>query len=109
MSAFQALIVDDERLARQELRYLLGEYPQIEVAGEAASVAQAQAFIERSPPDLVFLDVQMPGESGFDLFERTRLTAHVVFVTAFDEFAVRAFAVNALNYLLDLRSGERGR
>lgn len=100
MKTYRALIVDDERLARREIRYLLEEHPQIQVAGEAESVSQAAAFIERTPPDLVFLDVQMPGESGFELLERTRLEAHVIFVTAYDEFAVRAFEVNALDYLL---------
>jgi two-component system LytT family response regulator len=97
---YRALIVDDERLARVELRTLLKEYPQVEAADEAESVAEAAARIAEAPPDLVFLDVKMPGESGFDLLERTPPAAHIVFVTAYDQFAVRAFEVNALDYLL---------
>ncbi len=100
MKSYRALIVDDERLARVEIRCLLQEHPQIQVAGEAESVAEAATMIQQSSPDLIFLDVKMPGQSGFDLFERTRVDAHVVFVTAFDEFAVRAFDVNALDYLM---------
>jgi two-component system LytT family response regulator len=104
---YRALIVDDERLARLEIRNLLAEHPRIEVAGEVESVEEAAAFMERTPPELIFLDVKMPGESGFDLFQRTRVDAHVVFVTAFDEFAVRAFEVNALDYLLKPVDPER--
>jgi two-component system LytT family response regulator len=107
MKRYRALIVDDERLARREIRCLLEEHPRIEVAGEAESVEEAAALIERAAPDLIFLDVKMPGESGFDLLERTRVKAHVVFVTAYDEFAVRAFEVNALDYLLKPVDPER--
>jgi two-component system LytT family response regulator len=107
MRTYQALVVDDERLARREMRYLLEAHPQICVAAEAESVAEALAAIEHDPPDLIFLDVQLPGESGFDLLERGRVTAHVIFVTAYDEFAVRAFEVNALDYLLKPVSPER--
>ena len=107
MKRYRALIVDDERLARFEIRSLLGEHPRIEVDGEAESVEEAAAFIERTPPDLIFLDVKMPGESGFELFQRTRVDAHVVFVTAYDEFALRAFEVNALDYLLKPVDPER--
>jgi two-component system LytT family response regulator len=107
MKTYRALIVDDERLARVDLRHLLEAHPQIRVAGEAESISEAAALIEQAPPDLVFLDVQMPGESGFDLLDRTRLAAHVIFVTAYDEFAVRAFEVNALDYLLKPVAPER--
>ena len=100
MSTCRALIVDDERLARRELAYLLREHPEIEIVAEAGSVAEAVAAIERTQPDLVFLDIQMPGESGFELFERARLAARVIFVTAHDQFALRAFEVNALDYLM---------
>ncbi len=100
MSSHRALIVDDERLARRELRYLLGEYPDVEVIGEAGSVGEAAELITKLRPDLLFLDVRMGGETGFDLFERVRIDARVVFVTAYDEFAVRAFEVNALDYLV---------
>jgi two-component system, LytTR family, response regulator len=99
MSAHRALIVDDERIARHELIYLLREHPEIEIAGQAASVAEAADQIAHVNPDLIFLDVQMPGATGFELFDRVRVEAHVIFVTAYDEFALRAFEVNALDYL----------
>ncbi|ACB74267.1 LytR/AlgR family response regulator transcription factor [Opitutus terrae] len=100
MNPHRALIVDDERLARRELAYLLADHPEIEVAAEAGSVGEAAAALERLRPELLFLDIQMPGESGFDLFERARVTARVIFVTAHDQFALRAFEVNALDYLM---------
>jgi len=95
-----ALIVDDERLARQELRALLAAHPEVQVVGEAADLEQAVRLLEREQPDVVFLDIQMPGESGFDLFSRVSVVARVVFVTAHDAHALRAFDVNALDYLL---------
>jgi two-component system LytT family response regulator len=94
------VIVDDERLARRELSFLLQKHPEIELAGEAASVKEAVQVLESLHPDLLFLDIQMPRENGFDLFERTSVTTEVIFVTAHDEFAVRAFEVNALDYLM---------
>lgn len=100
MNPCRALIVDDERLARRELRYLLGEHPTVEIVGEARTIDEAAELVSRMHPDLLFLDVRMGGETGFDLFERTRVEARVVFVTAHDEFAVRAFEVNALDYLV---------
>jgi two-component system LytT family response regulator len=95
-----ALIVDDERLARQELRALLAAHPEVRVVGEAASVDEAARHLAREQPDVVFLDIQMPGESGFDLFARARVGSRIVFVTAHDAHALRAFDVNALDYLL---------
>jgi two-component system LytT family response regulator len=95
-----ALIVDDERLARQELRTLLAVHPEVEVRGEAASVDEASRLLAREQPDVIFLDIQMPGESGFDLFARAPVAARVVFVTAHDAHALRAFDVNALDFLL---------
>ena len=95
-----AILVDDERLARKELRTMLAEHETIEVIGEAENVEQAARLIRASRPDVVFLDIQMPGESGFQLFERVAATFKVIFVTAFDEYALRAFEVNALDYLL---------
>jgi two-component system, LytTR family, response regulator len=95
-----ALIVDDERLARQELRALLEAHPEIRVVGEAAGVEEAVRLLGREEPDVIFLDIQMPGESGFDLFARLPVSAKVVFVTAHDAHALRAFDVNALDYLL---------
>ena len=100
MTRCRAVIVDDERLARRELSFLLQSHPEIEVIGEAGSVPEAVQVVESLHPDLLFLDIQMPRESGFDLFERTRITAEVIFVTAHDEFALRAFEVNALDYLM---------
>jgi two-component system, LytTR family, response regulator len=105
--AIRALVVDDERLARQELRRLLAAHPEVRVVGEAAGVDEAARLIEREQPDVVFLDVQMPGESGFDLFERATVGARVVFVTAHDAHALRAFDVNALDYLLKPVAPER--
>lgn len=96
-----ALIVDDERLARKELRSLLAAHPEVEVVGEADSVAAALAALEAERPDLLFLDIQLAGETGFDLLERAGAADfHTVFVTAFDAYAIRAFEVNALDYLL---------
>jgi two-component system LytT family response regulator len=95
-----AVIVDDEQLAREELAYLLQAHPEIEIVGDAGSVGEAALLVERVRPDLVFLDIELGSETGFDLFEQVRLDAHVVFVTAHDEFALRAFEVNALDYLM---------
>jgi two-component system, LytTR family, response regulator len=97
---FRALIVDDERLARKELRSMLGDHPTVEVVGEAETVEQASRLIQAEEPELVFLDIQMPGASGFDLLERITADFEVIFVTAFDAYAIRAFEVNALDYLL---------
>jgi two-component system LytT family response regulator len=95
-----ALIVDDERLARAELRTLLAAHAEVAVVGEAADIAQAAELVERLQPDVVFLDIQMRGESGFDLFDRAEVGGRVIFVTAHDAHALRAFQVNALDYLL---------
>jgi two-component system LytT family response regulator len=96
----KALIVDDERLARAELRRLLAAHDAIEIAGEASHVAEARARIEELGPDLLFLDVEMPGGSGFDLLASLDDAPEVIFTTAYDEHAVRAFEVSALDYLL---------
>jgi len=95
-----ALLVDDERLARAELRRMLAAHPEIEVAGEAVDVAEAEAAIARLSPDVVFLDIRMPGASGFDLVEKVPSGTRVVFVTAYSEYALRAFEANALDYLM---------
>lgn len=97
---YRALLVDDERLARKELRSLLAEHDAIEVVGEADGVAAAAAQIDALAPDVVFLDIQMPGETGFDLFDAVDRPLKVIFVTAYDQHAIRAFDVNALDYLL---------
>ncbi len=96
----RALIVDDERLARVELRRLLSAHPQIEIAGEARNGEEALEQITALDPDLVFLDIQMPGITGFDLLERLETAPQVIFTTAYDAYAIKAFEVNALDYLL---------
>ena len=97
----KALLIDDERLARSELRRLLGAFAEVEIAGEAANAKQARQQIETLQPDLLFLDVQMPGETGMELLESLEPPVpEVIFTTAYDEFAVKAFDLNALDYLL---------
>ncbi len=104
---YKALIVDDERLARNDLRSLLSAYGEIDVVGESANVAEAIQAIVDLHPDVIFLDIQMPGETGFDLLERVDVNAKIIFVTAFDEYAIRAFEINALDYLLKPVNPER--
>lgn len=96
----KALIIDDERMARQELRRLLAAHPDIEIAGEARTGEEALALIARLAPDVVFLDVRMPGMSGFDLLARLDDVPQVIFTTAYDEYALKAFEVSALDYLV---------
>lgn len=96
----RALIIDDEPPARAALRGLLQAHPDIAVAGEADTVAEARIQLARSDYDLVFLDVQLRGGSGFDLLPDIRAGVEIIFVTAFDQHAVRAFEVNALDYLV---------
>lgn len=96
----KALIVDDERLARKELIKLLEDHPSIEVVGEAMNADEAYRLICDHNPDLLFLDIQMPGKTGFELLEMLERVPTVVFTTAYDEFALKAFDVNALDYLL---------
>jgi two-component system, LytTR family, response regulator len=96
----RAIIVDDEPPARRELRRLLNEYPWIEIVGECGNIDEAAVKVEALMPALLFLDIQMPGGSGFDLLSRLEHLPQVIFTTAHDEHAVRAFEVNALDYLL---------
>ncbi|MEW6734447.1 MAG: LytTR family DNA-binding domain-containing protein [Acidobacteriota bacterium] len=96
----RALIVDDERLARNELRRLLVYFPEIIVVGEAQNADQAIKCMEELKPDLLFLDIQMPGKDGFALLEELDTVPLVLFTTAYDEFALKAFDFNALDYLL---------
>jgi two-component system LytT family response regulator len=101
MPSMKALLIDDERLARNELRRLLAAFPEIKVAGEAANAKQAREQMAALKPDLLFLDVQMPGETGLEFLESLEPPVpHVIFTTAYDEFAVKAFELNALDYLL---------
>ena len=96
----KAIIIDDERLARNELKKLLSEFPDIEVIDEASNADEGLQKIEALNPDLIFLDIQMPGKTGFDLLSELERTPEVIFTTAYDEYALRAFEVNALDYLL---------
>ena len=96
----KALIVDDERLARRELRLLLSDFKEISVVGETENLSQTVDLIATLNPDVVFLDIQLRNENGFDLFEKVEHKFKLVFVTAFDEFAIRAFEINALDYLM---------
>ena len=97
---YKALIIDDERLARNELKKLLADFGEIEIIGEAANATEGIEKIESLMPDLIFLDIQMPGKTGFDMLEQLDRAPHVIFTTAYDEFALKAFEVNALDYLM---------
>jgi len=96
----KAIIIDDERLARTELKKLLQDFPEVEIIDEAANADEGITKIESLQPDLIFLDIQMPGKTGFDMLSQLEKTPHVIFTTAYDEFALKAFEVNALDYLL---------
>lgn len=96
----RALIVDDERLARKELTNLLQEFQEIEIIGEAVNAEDAEEKINSLKPDLLFLDIQMPGKTGFELLESLDSVPDVVFTTAYDEYALKAFDYNAMDYLL---------
>ncbi|WP_231569756.1 LytR/AlgR family response regulator transcription factor [Hymenobacter sp. APR13] len=97
----RALLVEDEYLARQEMRYLLKEaHPDVAIIGEAADADTARRLIRELRPDLLLLDISLPGETGFELLESLDEVPHVVFVTAYDQYATRAFQVSALDYVL---------
>lgn len=96
----KALIIDDERLARVELRRLLEPYKDIEIAGEAVNADDAIGKINELNPDLIFLDIQMPGKNGFEMLEQLDSVPTVIFTTAYDEYALKAFEYNAMDYLL---------
>jgi two-component system, LytTR family, response regulator len=100
MSVLRVLLVDDEPLARRELRSMLAVHPEVEVVGEADTVDAAAACVRDRAPDAVFLDIHLPPDSGFALLERIERKIRTVFVTAHDAYAIRAFEVNALDYLL---------
>jgi len=95
-----AVVVDDERLARVELCDLLAAYDNVHVIGEAATLREAEQVIQEQQPTVIFLDIQLGSESGFDLLNRAEISCEVIFVTAYDYYAVRAFEVNAVDYLL---------
>ena len=103
----KALIVDDEPLARRELRRLLTAHPSIQIVGEAGDIDEAQERIQSLSPGLVFLDIQMPGGTGFELLAQLAWVPRIIFTTAYDRYAVKAFDVNALDYLLKPIEPER--
>lgn len=96
----KAIIIDDERLARVELKRLLSQHKEINIVGEAVNVDDAIAKITELNPELIFLDIQMPGKNGFELLEELDSVPTVIFTTAYDEYALKAFEYNALDYLL---------
>ncbi len=100
MNQMKSIIVDDEWLVREELKAMLVHYPEIKVTGEAANVPQAVELVKECKPDVIFLDIQMPGATGFDLLERIDVDSKIIFITAYDQYAIKAFEVNALDYLL---------
>lgn len=107
MKKMKVLIIDDERAAREEVRRTLLNYPYCEVVGEAKNADEARAEIKMKSPDLIFLDIQMPGESGFELLASLEEVPEVIFTTAFDQYALQAFEVNALDYLMKPIRDER--
>lgn len=107
MKTFKAIIIDDERLAREEVKRALRGFPEFDVIGEANNVNSALILIEELKPDLLFLDIHMPEKSGFDLLEELTTVPEVVFTTAYDQYAVKAFELNALDYLVKPLREER--
>jgi len=100
MKQFQVILIDDERLAREELKRHLESHTDFIIVGEAADADEAEALIRTIKPDVLFLDIKMPGRSGIELLESLDHVPEVIFTTAYDEFAVKAFEVNAIDYLV---------
>lgn len=96
----RVVLVDDEKLALEELKYLLKPYPELQICGEAQTLEEAVHLINTLQPDLVFLDIQLRTATAFDVLEHLQTQAHIIFATAYDEYALRAFEVNALDYVL---------
>ncbi|MBT3751163.1 MAG: response regulator transcription factor [Bacteroidetes bacterium] len=107
MRVFKAMIIDDELLARRALRSLLADFPHIDIVAESDCVQDAVGKIKEFQPNLLFLDIQMPGKTGFDLLDQIEYQGDVIFVTAYDEFALRAFEINAMDYLMKPVSPKR--
>lgn len=107
MRKLRVILVDDERLAREEIKRYLQDYPFLENCGEAEDIEEAAELISKHRPDLIFLDIQMPGGSGFELLESLEQIPEVIFVTAFDQYAVKAFETNAMDYLVKPIRAER--
>jgi len=103
----KALIIDDTRIARSELKYLLAKYESIEVIGEASNASEGKISINELNPDVIFLDIQMPGKNGFELLEELDEVPEIIFTTAYNEYAMKAFEINALDYLQKPISEER--
>ena len=103
----KAIVIDDERLVRKNLIDLLKNFPEIDVIAEADSCKDGIKLVKKYLPDILFLDIQLAGETGFDLLEKVETNFHLVFVTAYDEYAIRAFEVNACDYLLKPVNPER--
>jgi len=100
VNPIKTIIIDDERLARQELKTLLEQWEEIEIIAEAENAFEAEEMIHANHPDLIFLDIQMPKRNGFELLETLDNTPDVIFVTAFDEYALDAFDASALDYIV---------
>ena len=107
MKKIYVMIIDDERTARDEVRRLLDNYPDFEIIAEARNADEAKDLIEQKKPDLLFLDIQMPEKSGFELLELLDNVPQVIFITAFDQYAVKAFEVSAIDYLMKAVREER--
>ncbi len=107
MKEFKTLIIDDERLAREELKSILKDYVEINVIGEAKNGDEGIEKIKSLKPDLIFLDISMPGMTGFEMLKKLDEIPHVIFVTAYDEYAIKAFEVDALDYILKPIDTER--
>ena len=107
MKKIRVILIDDERLAREELRRMLDAYPDFEIVAEAANADDAAQLIEKHQPDLILLDIQIPGRSGFDLLEMLPQVPEVIFVTAYDQYAVKAFEADALDYVVKPVRAER--
>lgn len=107
MTKFSVIIIDDERLAREEVKRSLGDFPEFAIVAEAKNYEEAKEKIDALKPELVFLDIQMPGRSGFDLLEALDEVPQVVFTTAFNEYAAKAFDIEALDYLVKPLRKER--
>lgn len=103
----RTIIVDDERLAREEFKSMLKQHPQIEIVGEFKNTIEAEKGLIDLKPDLMFIDIQMPGETGLEFLERIDFAPRTIFVTAYDEFAIKAFELNAYDYLLKPLDPER--
>ena len=100
MNKIKVIVIDDERSSREELKRTIKKYTDFEVTGEAKNADEAKELIESQHPDLIFLDIQMPEKSGFDLLESLEEVPEVIFTTAFNQYAVQAFEINALDYLM---------